>query len=128
MGGRFFLLCSVVVFSVGSTKAAQEGEYEREITIYNNLSKAVRIYSDSLPHKDGRFYSIKGTNKQVLLEGTKAQFLIDDNKFYYSPLQPLIVSKHNTIEEVSGVNYTVLARQEKEITVSPDESEITLEK
>ena len=135
MNTKLFLLCSMVLFS-GSTKAAQEeSELVRMVTIFNNLPKAVRIYSDPAPKLEWKseFFVINSTDKDVLLSNKKEKYLINGNKFYYSPLK-FESFDYDSIEQARNAGHDpwiedcrVLIEQEKEITLSPDKNEITLE-
>ncbi len=129
------LLCSMVVF-LGSTKAAQEeSELVRMITIHNNLSKAVRIYPTPAPKLrwTSEYFAINSTDEDVLLSNKKEKYSINGNKFYYSPLKFESLDC-DTIEEARNAGHEpwlkdcrVLIEQEKEITLSKDTNEITLE-
>ncbi len=130
---KFFLLGALAIFSV-NTRAAQEGESTREITISNKLLSAVRIYSDPAPKNTGKGkYVINSIDEDVLPNGETKEYSIKGNVVYYSPLifESLDYDTLQESRENGGcsdwLECEVLTGKEKKITVSEGTNEITLE-
>ncbi len=120
MNTKLFLLCSMVVFSV-NTRAAQEGDSEREITIYNSLKVAVTIYYAS-ENEEGvsKFSLISCTDESILFPGKEKSYSTRGSCFYYAPL------KHIPTNCEWLPDLQVLIKEEKMATVPTDKNRITI--
>ncbi len=114
------LLCSMVVFSC-NTRAAQEGDSEREITIYNNLKVVVTIYYASANEEGvGRDILTSFTDESILFPGKEKSYSTRGSCFYYAPLKRIPTN----CEWLPDLR--VLIKEEKMATVPTDKNSITL--